>query len=253
MEEAISLELLISILVVIVLVLNLRASFLISSLLPIGVLITFITMRRFGVDANIVALSGIAIAIGVMVDVGVVFTENIIRHIEMVKNIGARGKRLLNVVYEATTEVAGAVITALSTTIVSFLPVFAMEAAEGKLFKPLAFTKTFTMLAALLIGLIIIPTLAHLVFSIRFDKNKYKKILSILLMVAGLLLSVFTGYYIAIALSAYGLNSFFSEKWPETKKAWVNYINVGITIVVVVFFLNKAWMPLGAQNSQFAK
>ena len=79
LEEALSLEILISILVVIVLVLNLRASFLISSLLPIGVLMTFIAMRRFGVDANIVALSGIAIAIGVMVDVGIVFTENIIQ------------------------------------------------------------------------------------------------------------------------------------------------------------------------------
>ncbi|MCY1721087.1 efflux RND transporter permease subunit [Prolixibacteraceae bacterium Z1-6] len=252
LEEAISLELLISILVVIVLVLNLRASFLISSLLPIGVLITFITMRRFGVDANIVALSGIAIAIGVMVDVGVVFTENIIRHTELPGNLGARGKKLLNVVYEATTEVAGAVITAIATTIVSFLPVFAMEAAEGKLFKPLAFTKTFTMLSALLIGLIIIPTLAHMVFSIRFDKNKYKKILSIVLVLAGLLLSAFTGNYIALALTAYGLNNFFSEKWPETKKAWANYINIGITVVIVVFFLTRAWLPLGAQNSMFA-
>lgn len=252
LEEAITLELLISILVVIVLVLNLRASFLISSLLPIGVLITFITMRRFGVDANIVALSGIAIAIGVMVDVGVVFTENIIRHIAMVKNIGAQGKRLLNVVYEATTEVSGAVITAIATTIVSFLPVFAMEAAEGKLFKPLAFTKTFTMLAALLIGLIIIPTLAHVIFSIRVDKNKYKKIISLLLIVAGILLSTFTGYYIAIALSLYGVNSFFEDKWKNKKTDWSNIINIAITVVVVVFFLTKAWMPLGAQNSLFA-
>lgn len=253
LEEAITLELLISILVVIVLVLNLRASFLISSLLPIGVLITFITMRRFGVDANIVALSGIAIAIGVMVDVGVVFTENIIRHIDLPQNIGARGKQLLNVVYEATIEVAGAVITALSTTIVSFLPVFAMEAAEGKLFKPLAFTKSFTMLSALLIGLIIIPTLAHLVFSIRFDKNKYKKIGSIILMIAGVALSIFTGNYIALALTAYGFNSFSSEQWPDIiNKSRANLINIGITIVVVVFFLTKAWMPLGAQNSLFA-
>jgi Cu(I)/Ag(I) efflux system membrane protein CusA/SilA len=253
LEEAITLELLISILVVIVLVLNLRASFLISSLLPIGVLITFITMRRFGVDANIVALSGIAIAIGVMVDVGVVFTENIIRHIDLPKNIGARGKQLLNVIYEATTEVAGAVITALSTTIVSFLPVFAMEAAEGKLFKPLAFTKSFTMLSALLIGLIIIPTLAHLVFSIRFDKNKYKKIGSIILMVAGVALSIFSGNYIALALTAYGFNSFSSEQWPDLiNKSRANLINIGITIVVVVFFLTKAWLPLGAQNSLFA-
>ncbi|HAF30591.1 MAG TPA: cation transporter, partial [Bacteroidales bacterium] len=253
LEEAITLELLISILVVIVLVLNLRASFLISSLLPIGVLITFITMRRFGVDANIVALSGIAIAIGVMVDVGVVFTENIIRHIDLPQNLGARGKQLLNVVYEATIEVAGAVITAISTTIISFLPVFAMEAAEGKLFKPLAFTKSFTMLSALLIGLIIIPTLAHLVFSIRFDKNKYKKIGSIILMIAGVAFSILSGNYIALALTAYGFNSFSSERWPDIiNKSRNNLINIGITIVFVVFFLTKAWLPLGAQNSLFA-
>ena len=249
LEEAISLELLISILVVIVLVLNLRASFLISSLLPLGVLIAFITMRQFGVDANIVALSGIAISIGVMVDVGVVFTENIIRHLEMPENIHARGKKLLNVVYEATIEVAGAVITALTTTIVSFLPVFAMEAAEGKLFKPLAFTKTFTMLAALVIGLVIIPTLANMVFSIRLDKNKYKKILSLILAVAGLTLSILTGNYIALTLTAYGLNGFFAEKWTESRKSWVNIINIIITGLTIVFFLTKAWMPLGAQNT----
>ncbi len=92
LESALTDEILISIIVVIILVLNLRASFLISSLLPIGVLITFIVMRKFGVDANIVALSGIAIAIGVMVDVGIVFTENIIRHLEMPENKGAQGQ-----------------------------------------------------------------------------------------------------------------------------------------------------------------
>ncbi len=251
LEEAISLELLISILVVIVLMLNLRASFLISSLLPLGVLIAFITMRQFGVDANIVALSGIAISIGVMVDVGVVFTENIVRHLEMPDNLAVRGKRLLNVIYEATTEVAGAVITALTTTIVSFLPVFAMQAAEGKLFKPLAFTKTFTMLAALLIGLVIIPTLAHMIFSIRFDKNKYKKILNIALVISGLAISISTGYYVALALSFYGLNGYFSDRWPETKKSWANILNIAITGVIIVFFLTRAWLPLGAQNSLF--
>jgi Cu(I)/Ag(I) efflux system membrane protein CusA/SilA len=251
LEEAISLELLISILVVIVLVLNLRASFLISSLLPLGVLIAFIAMRQFGVDANIVALSGIAISIGVMVDVGVVFTENIVRHLEMPENIHARGKKLRNVIYEATIEVAGAVITALTTTIVSFLPVFAMEAAEGKLFKPLAFTKSFTMLAALVIGLVIIPTLANMVFSIRFDKNKYKKILGLVLAVAGLILSIITGNYIALTLTAYGLNGFLADRWTESRKAWVNIINIIITGLTIVFFLTKAWMPLGAQNTLF--
>ena len=251
LEEAISLELLISILVVIVLMLNLRASFLISSLLPLGVLIAFITMRQFGVDANIVALSGIAISIGVMVDVGVVFTENIVRHLEMPENIAARGKKLLNIIYEGTVEVAGAVIVALTTTIVSFLPVFAMEAAEGKLFKPLAFTKTFTMLAALLIGLVIIPTLAHMVFSLRFDRKKYRKVLNMILIVSGLVISISTGYYVAMTVTLYGLNAFFSDRWPEAKKSWTNKINIVITGAIIVFFLTKAWMPLGAQNSLF--
>jgi len=252
LEEAISLEVLISILVVIVLVLNLPASLLISSLLPIGVLITFITMKRFGVDANIVALSGIAIAIGVMIDVGVVFVENIIRHIDMPENAHARGKQLLTIVYNATIEVSGAVITALATTVISFLPVFALQAAEGKLFRPLAFTKTFTMLSALFIGLIIIPTLAHLVFSININKKRVKKIWSLILAMAGLVISFSTGYFIALALTAYGVNNYLEEKWPESKRRWVKVINIIISVVIVVFFLTKEWMPLGAQNSLFA-
>ena len=249
LEEALSLEILISIIVVIVLVLNLRASFLISSLLPIGVLMTFILMRRFGVDANIVALSGIAIAIGVMVDVGVVFTENIIRHLEMPQNLGARGLKLVNVVYEATIEVASAVITALSTTIVSFLPVFAMQAAEGKLFTPLAFTKTFAMLSALFIGLVFIPTFANLIFNIRFDKKKVNYIFNLILLFAGIGLSIFSGNLIALVLVAVAINNLLENKWPENKRKYVNIINIVLTLIVVIFYLTKIWMPLGAGNS----
>ncbi|MGY0408921.1 MAG: efflux RND transporter permease subunit, partial [Polaribacter sp.] len=157
LESSLSHEILISILVVIILVLNLRASILISTLLPVGVLMTFILMKYFNVDANIVALSGIAIAIGVMVDVGIVFTENIIRHLELPKNEGVRGKQLVEVIYIATVEVASAIMTALATTIVSFLPVFAMQASEGKLFKPLAWTKTFALISSLFIGIMFIP------------------------------------------------------------------------------------------------
>ena len=251
LEEAISLQLLISILVIIILVLNLKASFLISSLLPIGVLMTFITMRQFGVDANIVALSGIAISIGVMIDVGVVFTENIIRHIENAEQLGDKGKKLITVIYDGAVEVAGAVVTAISTTIVSFLPVFAMQAAEGKLFKPLAFTKTFTMVSALIIGLIFIPMLAHLVFSLKTDKSKYKKIINLIAAVAGIVLAVTTGYYIALAITAFGINNYFAHRWPEKRKKWTNYINIVITAAIVVFFLSRVWMPLGAQNSLF--
>ena len=251
LESALSHEIVISIIVVIILVLNLRASILISSLLPIGVLMTFITMRQFGVDANIVALSGIAIAIGVMVDVGIVFTENIVRHLEMPENKGIRGKKLLTVIYNASTEVASAIMTALATTIVSFLPVFAMQEAEGKLFRPLAFTKTFALLSSLVIGVIIIPAMANVIFSIPFNKKRFSRIWYSTLIAAGLIFIIFYGSWIAISLIAFGVNSMLEDRWPEKKRHWVNKINIAIALLVLVYFLAKEWMPLGAMNSEF--
>jgi len=249
LEEALSLEILISIIVVIILVMNLRASFLISSLLPIGVLMTFIVMRNFGVDANIVALSGIAIAIGVMVDVGVVFTENIVRHLDEPENKGARGQKLTSVIYTAATEVAPAVITALTTTVVSFLPVFAMEAAEGKLFRPLAFTKTFAMISAFIIGILFIPALANLVFSIRFDRKKIRIFWNGLLIAGAIVLMIMSGSWIAIILILVGINNLLEFLWKENQKKYTNYINIALTLIVVVYYLTHLWMPMGAQNS----
>ncbi len=251
LEEALSLEILISIIVVLILVFNLRASFLISSLLPIGVLITFIAMRKFGVDANIVALSGIAIAIGVMVDVGVVFTENIIRHTSLPENKHAKGTALMNVIYNATIEVAPAVLTAIATTVISFMPVFAMQAAEGKLFRPLAFTKTFVMIAALIVGLVIIPALAHIIFSIRVNSKKIRQSSNIVLAIAGILLMVFGNYFTGIAVVLLAANNFFAYLWKEGKAKFVNYINIAIILIVVMKFLSQEWMPLGAQYSEF--
>ncbi|MEE9462319.1 MAG: efflux RND transporter permease subunit [Bacteroidales bacterium] len=251
LESALTEEVIISIIVVIILMLSLQASFLISSLLPLGVLMTFIVMRQFGVDANVVALSGIAIAIGVMVDVGVVFTENIVRHLEMPSNKGAKGKELLAVIYEGTTEVASAVITALFTTVVSFLPVFAMQAAEGKLFRPLAFTKTFAMISALIIGLMIIPTLANLVFSIRFEKKRIKRMFNFILIAAGIIFIIVFKTWLGIVLIALGVNGLLEYRWPENKKKFVNYINIALTLLVVLYFLSIEWMPLGAQRSLF--
>jgi len=210
---------------------------------------TFIVMRRFGVDANIVALSGIAIAIGVMVDVGIVFTENIVRHLDMPENLGAKGKHLVTVIYDAVVEVGSAVITALSTTIVSFLPVFFMQAAEGKLFKPLAFTKTFAMVSALVIGLIIIPTLAHIIFSIRFDKRKITRYVSIALVVLGVVALILSPSILPVALIALAINNFLSDRWAAANRKYINYINIAIALAVVVYFLTNEWMPLGAGNS----
>jgi Cu(I)/Ag(I) efflux system membrane protein CusA/SilA len=251
LEDALSHEILISIIVIIVLMLNIRASIIISSLLPIAVLMTFIMMKYFGIDANIVALSGIAIAIGVMIDVGIVITENIIRHIELPENQGAKGKELLQVIYVASIEVTSAIVTALATTVVSFLPVFAMEAAEGKLFKPLAFTKTFALVASLILGIVLVPALAHTIFSIRFDKEKSKKGWSIIAIGLGLTFLIMYGSLPAIALIAFGLNNFFESKWIERYIEWPNRLNTLIVLLTVVYFLTEAWMPLGAQNSFF--
>ncbi len=251
LESALSHEILISIIVIIVLVMNLRASLIVASLLPIGVLMTFILMRFFGIDANIVALSGIAIAIGVMVDIGIVDVENILRHLEMPENHGIRGKKLMDVIYKATTEVRAAVVTSIATTIVSFLPVFAMQAQEGKLFHPLAFTKTFALLSAFILGIVVLPTLVHIFFNISFDTKKIKKIWNSCLVAAGLIFVIFWQMWPAIAITAVGINNLLDGRWSEKRKEFPNYINIIITVLFATWYLSIEWLPLGAHNSEF--
>jgi Cu(I)/Ag(I) efflux system membrane protein CusA/SilA len=166
LETALTEEILVTIIVVIVLVVNLRSSVLISSMLPLSVLVCFIAMKLFGVEANIVALSGIAIAIGTIVDMGIVVCENIVKHLQ----VAEIGQSKLEIVYKATSEVGSAILTAVATTIVGFLPVFTMTGAEGKLFRPLAFTKTFALVASIVIALTILPP-AALIF---LKKQKQK-------------------------------------------------------------------------------
>jgi Cu(I)/Ag(I) efflux system membrane protein CusA/SilA len=252
LESALSHEVLISIIVIIVLMFNLRASVIISGLLPVAVLMTFIVMKLTGVEANIVALSGIAIAIGVMVDVGIIFVENIFRHLEMSENRNAKGIALRTVIYNATIEVSSAVITALSTTVVSFLPVFAMEAAEGKLFRPLAFTKTFALLSSFILGIMVLPMMADIIFSIRFDKRRVSRIFNTALIIAGLFFTIFWSTWPALALVLIGINNLLEDRWPEHRKKMPNLINIGITVLVAVYYLAYEWLPLGAHNSYLA-
>ncbi len=252
LESALSHEILISIIVIIVLVLNLRASVLISSLLPIAVLMTFIAMRYFGVDANVVALSGIAIAIGVMVDVGIVFVENTIRWLEMPENENVKGKRLLEIIHKATVEVAPAVTTALLTTIVSFLPVFFMENAEGKLFRPLAFTKTFAIGAAFIIGVLVLPMLSYFFFNVKVDKKKTKLFWNLSLVIGGIILALVFGFWLPLALTLIGLLKLLEEKSPDLLGKYSSQIIIGITLLVTILFLAEEWMPLGFEKSLFS-
>ncbi|MCB0674359.1 MAG: efflux RND transporter permease subunit [Saprospiraceae bacterium] len=254
LEEALSLEILITILVVIVMVYNLRASFLISSLLPIAVLMVFIAMRYFGVDANIVALSGIAIAIGTMVDLGIILSENIIKHIDE----APPGQKLIETIYNGASEVATAILTAVSTTIVSFIPVFTMQAAEGKLFGPLAFTKSFALLAALIVSLLILPTLAHWFFGFNIKNKFLKKYGYYGLVFVGIVSLILGQIWAGVLLILFGAIGIIKNleriKSKELSRIWkflLSYAELIVVLIGVVWLLAKYWLPLGASQSLF--
>lgn len=243
LNDALTLEILITILVIIVMVFNLRASILISGLLPVAVLMVFIAMKLFGVDANIVALSGIAIAIGTMVDVGVILSENIIRHLEDNKD-----KLPINtVVYNATTEVSGAIITAALTTIISFIPVFTMIGAEGKLFRPLAFTKTFALAASILVALFLIPPFAAYLFRKKNIKQNFNYGLNGLLILLGITAIIF-GYWLGLILVAFGTVSILKLQ-NRIEEQQANLATILSSVLAIVFLLAAYWRPLGVDRS----
>lgn len=210
LEEALILEIIITILVIIVMLRNIRASIIISSILPIAILMVFIAMKLFHVDANIVALSGIAIAIGTMVDLGIILTENVVKELKKLSSPYSY-KTSLKAVYKACGEVSGAIVTAVLTTIISFLPVFTMTGAEGKLFGPLAFTKTFALIAALIISLLILPSIAHLLLGKKSKAsgktNKTKSVVS-LWIIAGLI-----SFWLTKSWMPFGLETNFFLNW----------------------------------------
>ncbi|MBU0646711.1 efflux RND transporter permease subunit, partial [Patescibacteria group bacterium] len=158
-------EIIITIFVILVFLLHFWGSIVISMVLPMGILIAFIFMRQLGIDANIMSLGGIAIAIGVMVDSGCVLVENIYRRlVTRRKELNVEKldtEERLNTCMEGAQEVGKPVLFALLTTIIGFIPVFVLTGQAGKLFKPLAFTKTFTMVAAAIIALTLLPTLCY--------------------------------------------------------------------------------------------
>ncbi len=246
LNEALTLEILITILVILMMVFNLRVSALISSLLPVAVLMVFIGMKIFGVDANIVALSGIAIAIGTMVDVGVILTENIIRHIDESKLDSV--KRSMNaIVYTATEEVSGAILTAAATTIVSFVPVFTMIGSEGKLFRPLAATKTMALTASVIVALFLIPPFAAWLFGWKTSKNKFSFLLNIALILLGAF-AIVNGYYIGLLLIGFAITNILKEKGVLSEKS-SNTVNILLSALTIVTLLAVYWRPLGVDYS----
>lgn len=251
LEEALTLEVLITVIVVILMLFNLKSSILVSGSLPVSVLMCFIAMRYFGVDANIVALSGIAIAIGTMVDMGIVMTESMINRFKE----APPGESLFDSIYEASAEVGSAVVTAVATTIISFLPVFTMEAAEGKLFRPLAFTKTFALLASIIVAITILPALAHSLFSFKSRSKILSTLANLLAIVVGVFISMSVSKIPGLVLAAAGLTGLLRNWLIEEKpfkKDWLSWLSNVIYALLTAWLLASVWMPLGVNKSNLS-
>ena len=147
-------------LVVLVFLLHFQSALVIVLTLPIAVLIAFITMKLMGVTSNIMSLGGIAIAIGVLVDAGVIMVENCYRHLSELPPEERQARRQ-EVVIASARQVGRAIFFSLAIIILSFVPVFLLEGQEGKLFHPLAFTKTFSMVGSALIAITLVPVLMY--------------------------------------------------------------------------------------------
>ncbi|GAB4149876.1 MAG: efflux RND transporter permease subunit [Planctomycetaceae bacterium] len=246
LESALTEQMMITVIVVIVMVMHLRSSLLISSLLPLAVGLTFIAMKIFGVDSNLMSLSGIAIAIGTMVDMGVILCENMLRRLEEREE----GESTLTVIHHAAVEVGRPVLTAILTTVVGFLPVFALSGPEGKLFKPLAYTKTFALITSVLVALFILPPLAHIVFSTKLQRRFWRTVAGAILGIAGvglLIAGAFTGWPVVALGAACGLWSvwiFLSPQLPEfVQRNAPGFVNT-LAVLWVLVMLTQHWMPL---------
>ncbi|MFT6400625.1 MAG: Cu(I)/Ag(I) efflux system membrane protein CusA/SilA, partial [Bradymonadia bacterium] len=246
LETALTQQILITLLVVMILMLHLRSSLLISALLPLAVLATFVAMKQTDVTANVVSLAGIAIAIGTMVDIGIVITENIVSRLDEAPPEADR----LAVIRDATAEVAGAVLTAVATTVVSFLPVFFLEGAEGKLFRPLAFTKTYAITASVLVALAVIPPAAWLLIGKRFRGGpRLKLALNGAIMLAGLVFAVRFHVVAGLLLVALGVARALDDRRGNEGTPFERVVSLAANFLAVAFVavaLAASWAPLGA-------
>ncbi len=196
--------------------------------LPLGVLIAFICMYHLGINANIMSLGGIAIAIGVMVDAAIVMIENLHRHLESEE----KDRPHWEIVARAACEVGPAVFFSLLVITISFLPVFALQAQEGRLFSPLAFTKTFAMAGASLLAITVVPVLMGYLIRgpirpettnplNRFTRALYRPILSATLRfpVATCLLGI-----VVVLLTFWPASQLGSEFMPELDEGDLMYM-----------------------------
>lgn len=226
-------ETIITIVIVVLFLLHVRASLIIAITLPMAVLMSFAAMKWYGVDANIMSLAGIAIAIGTMVDMGIIVLENIygalaedesraeVREPRDRASKKADEQRRIAVIRDAAAEVVPAVMTAVTTTIVSFLPVFFLTGRDYKLFAPLAWTKTFALAASLIVAVTVVPALCRMFLrSSRTSKR------------TSLIVGVTTG-----ALAAATCHFL----WQDRLASWIHLSPGLVTVLAGLLGLGAGW------------
>ena len=228
LERTLTEESLIVALVCIFFLLHVRSALVAIIMLPVGVLLAFAGMKVLGLSSNIMSLGGIAIAIGAMVDAAIVMIENAHKHIERMKP----GESRTQAVIDAAIEVGPSLFFSLLVITVSFLPIFALEAQEGRLFHPLAFTKTFAMAAAALLSVTLVPALMVLFIKGRIRseaENPVNRVLiafyrPIIRAVLNARVATVAVAAIVLALSSWPLSRIGSEFMPALNEGTLLYM-----------------------------
>ena len=265
LSDALVQQVLITIAVILILMGQLRSSLIVSLTLPLGVLTCFALMKLGGISADVMSLAGIAIAIGTMVDMGIVFVEAMAQRLE-----GCSPRERARAVRDAAAQVAPAVLTSTLTTVLSFLPVFGLTEAEGKLFGPLAYTKTFALIGAFGVALTLLPALVlWLVPSGGLAQAHAprpgrglgmsagaSRVISALrqprewaLVLLGVLLWAYAGVSFGIGPLLLGGVALGGQLLtPKLARGLERALNL-LALVVVAWGLTTAWMPLGLGRS----
>ena len=246
LKETLILEVIIIIIVVITMLRNIRVSLLVSLLLPLSILCSFILMKYFQVDANIISIAGIAISIGMIVDIGIVSSENVIKHME--KN--SSKKSIVKIFYESSIEITPILFTTVLTTIISFIPILTMIGTEGVLFRPLVITKTFILLVALLIVVFIFPAVGSYVLGLTITSKAKNILVNLIVLVIGLCFLWYHFFVVGIMLIVLALIRTLELYIPSAKK-YSSYSCLSIVLGISFYILVLEWMPLGLSNSLF--
>jgi Cu(I)/Ag(I) efflux system membrane protein CusA/SilA len=248
LKRALIEELLLVTLAHIVFLFHFRSILIVTIPLPLAVLASFLFMHYLGISSNLMSLSGIAIAIGVLVDAGIVVTENAFRYLEKRGVDPSDRQRVWQTVLESTRLVGRPIFFSMTIIILAFVPVFALTGREGKLFHPLAFTKTFAMIAATLIAVTLVPVLCTMLLRGRFHSEEenwvmrvlqrgYRPVLSFALAHRALTLACATSLFsVAVLLAT-------SASWlPKARSVTANVPIVG-SLVQAIHPIGSEFMP----------